>query len=304
MPAKPMLADNKPWDETKVAKHLPVWGSSKLDGIRMLVDEGVGYSRSLKPLPNKDLQRKVALHAEELQGFDGEVIVGDPTAEDCYSKSFTAVMTEEGEFDHRFMAFDVWTSRDAYHHRFEELTDRIERFAPPWVERLDQTPLVTMQEVYAYAELNFNLGHEGSIVRDPDTTYKHGRSTPNEGKLYKMKKWVDTEITITGFEELMHNDNAAYTNETGHTQRSSHKANKRPGDTLGAILGTGFFEDGTPFKTRVGTFRGFTKPELKAIWDERDKYLSRIFKIKYMAIGIKDAPRHPVGLGFRDPMDM
>lgn len=306
MPVKPMLADNKPWNEVKVAEHLPVWGSIKLDGIRMLVDDGVGYSRSLKPLPNKDLQAKVKANAEVLQGFDGEIIIGDPAAEDCYSKTFTAVMGEGGTFDHRFIVFDKFDHPGDYFARHDAIQARLQNTPVEGFEvrHLYQHPLESMDAVYSFTQKNFDAGHEGSILRDPRTTYKHGRSTTNEGRLYKMKKWVDTEITITGFEELMHNDNDAYTNETGHTQRSSHKANKRPGNTLGKMLGTGFFEDGTPFVTKVGTFRGFTKPELKAIWDAQDKHLGRIFKIKYMAIGIKDAPRHPVGIGFRDPMDM
>lgn len=308
MPKKPMLADNKPWNEEKVSSKLPLWGSPKLDGIRMLVDGGVGYSRSLKPLPNLDLQRKVRANAAVLQGFDGEIIIGDPAADDCYSKTFTAVMGENGVHDHVFMVFDRWDLEATYTGRYSSLAETDlsanavhEGFL---VEVLEQQQLDSMEELRAFAAHNFEAGFEGSIFRDPHTTYKHGRSTTNEGKLYKMKKWVDTEVTIVGFEELLHNNNAAYTNETGRTQRSSHKANKVGGDTLGAFICRGVFPDGTAYTTRVGTFKGITKPELKEIWDTRQEHLGMMIKIKYMDVGIKDAPRHPVFLGFRSPIDL
>lgn len=301
---KPMLADNKPWNEAKVKAHLPLWGSIKLDGIRFLIRDGVAYSRSLKPLPNRDLQRKVAENAHILNGLDGEVIIGDPAAEDCYSKTFTAVMGEGGTFDHQLYVFDAWMHKGAYRARYGFIGAHLGFHQLDWVHRLDQTELETMAEVYAFAEDNFALGHEGSIFRDPDTHYKNGRATTNQGQLYKMKKWVDTEVTITGFEELMHNDNAAYTNETGYTQRSSHQENKRGGDTLGAFNCRGSFPDGTPYDVRVGTLKGVTAGQRKEIWDARESYLGRIIKIKYMDVGVKDAPRHPVFLGFRDPMDM
>lgn len=301
---KPMLADNKPFDVEKVKAKLPVWGSAKIDGIRILVHNGIGYSRSLKPLPNRDLQRKIAENAKWLNGFDGEIIIGDPAAEDCYSKTFTAVMTEDGTFDHQFHVFDCWMHKGTYKQRYMFSRAHIKFSTLDWVHVLEQTQLESMKEVFAYAEANFALGHEGSILRDPTTLYKNGRATTSQGQLYKMKKWVDTEVKIVGFEELMHNDNAAYTNETGYTQRSQHQENKRGGDTLGAFLCVGEFSNKTSYQVRVGTMKGVTLDMRKKIWDARDHYLGRFIKIKYMDVGVKDAPRHPVFLGFRDPIDM
>ena len=300
---KPMLADNKPFNPEKVAEHLPVWGSPKLDGIRVLIKDGVGYSRSLKPLPNKDFQRKIRDNAELLEGIDGEVIIGDPTAPDCYSKTFTACMSEEGEFDHNIAAFDLWNRPDIYHTRYGILYN-MSAMKLSWVTPLHQTFLESLEAVEKYAKMNFADGFEGSILRDPNTYYKNGRATTNQGQLYKMKSKVSTEVIITGFEELMHNDNEAFTNETGHTARSSHQENKRGGDTLGALLCSGIFNDGRTYNVRVGVFRGFTKPQLKEIWDNRLQYVGKYAKIEYMDIGVKDAPRHPVFVGFRDPMDM
>jgi DNA ligase-1 len=43
--------------------------------------------------------------------------------------------------------------------------------------------------------------------------------------------------------------------------------------------------------------------ERSQIWRHQTDYLGRIAKIKYFAVGMKDAPRHPVFLGWRDPVD-
>ena len=40
------------------------------------------------------------------------------------------------------------------------------------------------------------------------------------------------------------------------------------------------------------------------IWDNRTKYLGKLVKYKYMATGIKNLPRHPVFMGFRDESDL
>ena len=43
---KPLLACEEPLDDVK----FPVYVSTKLDGIRCLIIDGVAYSRSLKPI--------------------------------------------------------------------------------------------------------------------------------------------------------------------------------------------------------------------------------------------------------------
>ncbi len=51
---KPMLAD--PIEPEKYPLRFPLLVSTKIDGIRVLVRDGVAYSRSLKPIPNKYVQ--------------------------------------------------------------------------------------------------------------------------------------------------------------------------------------------------------------------------------------------------------
>ena len=40
------------------------------------------------------------------------------------------------------------------------------------------------------------------------------------------------------------------------------------------------------------------------IWKNQSKYLGKLVKYKYMSKGIKELPRHPVFIGFRDETDL
>jgi DNA ligase-1 len=94
----------------------------------------------------------------------------------------------------------------------------------------------------------------------------------------------------------MHNGNEATTNELGRTKRSSHAAGKTGRGDLGALIVN--FGDVT---FNIGT--GFTDVERTDIWDNRDSFQGRLAKFKYFPVGVKEAPRHPVFLGWRDGSD-
>ncbi|MDI1360650.1 hypothetical protein, partial [Methylotenera sp.] len=117
-------------------------------------------------------------------------------------------------------------------------------------------------------------------------------------ELNKIKRFEDAECTIVGFEELMHNDNEKVTNELGRSQRSTHAAGLVPMDTLGALKC--LTDDGVPFN--LGS--GFDTEERAHIWKNRDSYLNTRYKYKFFPIGTDVAPRHPIALGPRSPLDV
>jgi DNA ligase-1 len=142
-------------------------------------------------------------------------------------------------------------------------------------------------------------GYEGVILRDPQGKYKHGRSTLKEAGLLKLKRFTDGEAEVIGFEELMHNENAAKTDALGHTERSTSKAGLRPAGTLGALL---VRDLATGVEFSIGT--GLSASDRDTIWADRGALLGRLVKYKAFNIGAYDAPRFPVFLGFRDRRDM
>ena len=142
-------------------------------------------------------------------------------------------------------------------------------------------------------------GFEGVMLREPMGKYKCGRSTMKEQILLKLKRFYDAEARVLGFEERLHNENSKEKDEFGLSKRSSKKVGMKPANTLGALL----VEDiGTGAKFGVGS--GFDDTLRKQIWDSRESILGKIVKYKYQTVGVKNVPRFPVFLGFRNKLDM
>lgn len=286
-PFRVMLATD--YDPEKLK--LPCYASPKLDGIRAYVRDGVVLSRQNKPIPNKYVQSQFKAY----EHFDGELIVGDPTDEMCYRNTMSGVMSVDGEPDVRFYVFDhLAVLHDRYHHRMPtgkkfNLKGR--------VTALEQKTIHTITQLQQFEATCLEQGYEGVIIRCPDAPYKQGRSTVNEGYLLKVKTFKDDEGVVVGFEERMANMNEATVSETGHTKRSSHKANKVGRGDLGALL-----VEWGGFQFSIGT--GFTDAEREHIWDHREKYHGALVRFKYFPVGGYDSPRHPVFSGFRSKIDI
>ena len=284
-PFKPMLA-------SPAEDHLiqwPVLASAKLDGVRAIVRGGVVFSRALKPIPNKNVQKRFS----HLEHFDGELIVGASNDPDVLRATTSGVMRVDGDPEVSFHVFDHIAAVD------EPYLSRVERLWQSsddvWI--VDQTIIQNVVRLVEYEQTVLKQGFEGVMLRRPNAPYKFGRSTAREGYLLKVKRFHDDEFEIVGFEEEMFNANEATTSELGRTKRSSHKANKIPKGRLGALVlkyGDTTFNCGT----------GFNDAERERIWAERESYLGKLAKIKYFAHGIKDVPKLSSFLGIRDERDV
>jgi DNA ligase-1 len=288
----PMLAVEAPKD-----LKFPVLASAKLDGIRGIVEDGVLYSRSGKPIPNLFVQAFFKEHAEELEGLDGELIVGPPNAKDVYLKTNSAVMTIKGEPDFNFYVFD-WVNTPTLPY-IERMRMIEEKSYTARIVVLQQLEITNDTELTSYEEKCLQLGYEGLIVRSPTAPYKHGRSTAREGYLLKVRRFSDSEAEIIGFQEEMENTNLAKEDVFGHTERSSAKSGMVGKDTLGAVR-VRDLKTGVEFS--VGS--GFTADQRKDFWIARKLLFGKIIKYRYFEVGVKDAPRFPTFHGFRDKIDM
>lgn len=304
---KPMLAGKYRAD--KVEAKLPLLGQLKYDGIRVFVRDGYAYTRSLKPVRSSEIQSWVRNNSHFLEGMDGEIICGDPTAEGCFQRTSSFVMSYDKSDIFTFYVFDKWDEPLTFEKRFaivEEVAGQwvMSNDAEPKMKAADTRMLWTMDDVNEFHEEMIAQGQEGIILRDANSYYKFGRGSPVQCECIKMKEggWIDTECKILDFHEQLHNANEATIDNLGHTERSGHKENLIGKDTLGAISVSGSFPDGTPFDCRVGT--GLDDEIRQKVWDHRQDYIDKIVKMKYFTVGIKDKPRFPTFLGFRDPDDM
>lgn len=292
MSFKPMLSCEVPLDKLK----LPMYCSTKLDGIRAVVIDSVVYSRSLKPIRNKYVQHLFG--KEEYNGFDGELIVGDIYAKDVFQKTTSGVMSEEGKPDVKFFVFDLWSMCGDYENRQYYLHNTFyDNGNNENVVLLKSTYITNIEQLDEYLEQERVKGGEGLILRSPSGKYKYGRSTPKEQYSVKIKFFVDSEFEVTGFEELHKNTNEQVINELGYSKRSTHKKNQIPMNTLGSLVLK--FGDTT---FNVGS--GFTGVQRAEIWANRDKYIGKLAAVRYMDVGAKLVPRLPSFKGWRHEDDL
>lgn len=286
---KPLLAYTV--NDTSTLKY-PLLSSCKLDGIRCLVIDGVAMSRNLKPIKNEWVQECIG--RPEYNGLDGELIVGDIFAKDCYRQTNSGVMKKDGKPDFKFHVFDRFDMPE-----FHYLTRLGTLPRLPHVTIVEQWEIDTEYELLKFESEMLEKGAEGVMVRSLDGKYKQGRSTEKEGILGKLKRFADAEYEVIGYVERMENQNEKTTDALGHSKRSSHQENKVGRGDLGALV----CRTGEGLEFNCGT--GFNDDDRAKLWAIRDTGLiGRFAKIKHFDYGVKDKVRFPVFLGFRDLADM
>ena len=305
---KPMLAGTYTGSEAYPLA-LPKLGSPKYDGVRALIIGGVVLSRNFKPIPSARVQ--TLFGRRELNGFDGELIVGPPTSSTCYRDTMSGVMSVDANpRDVRLYVFDDFTrsvpyaeQQIPYSDRLQELAARLKNLKHEHVSYVQHERVTSLGLMTALEERYLGEGYEGLMLRDPRSPYKHGRSTEREGYLLKVKRFEDGEAVVTGVEELMHNTNEVTKDALGRTARSSHQANLVGRGMLGAFLVRDLKTD-VAFK--IGTGQGLTEDDRKRLWgnDRGASLIATVRKYRFFPSGSKERPRFPVDLGARDPIDL
>lgn len=308
----PMLASK--YDANK--QQFPALCSMKLDGFRCIASNGLPLTRKLLVHQNKHVQNLFKAHANELEGMDGELIVGSPhnvsyevevdghkvtETDDVFDRTSGPIRRFDGNPDFSFYVFDLVDKTLPFHERYAILEERVKK-CPEWVKIVKQTVIHSKEEVESAYQAAIDEGYEGLMLRSKDGLYKFGRATTREGYLSKVKKRVENEARIIGFVEEKKNNNKAVKDATGHTKRSSHSANKTGKGTLGAFVAE--VVNG-PQKGIVFTCgSGLTAAQRKKFWEERDSMMGEYFTFEHLEVGAKVAPRHPVFKRLRPEWDI
>ena len=290
---KPQLAIEQTKVKTQPANR---YMSEKLDGIRCIVFGGVAYSRSLKPIPNLSIQAYVNYWAHILEGMDGELIVGDKNAPDVFNQSTSGVMRIEGEPDFTFWVFDRYHPFDTWWNRYNALLDSK---LPDRCRILIHHSAPYQSAIDAFEKECLDAGAEGIMLRDANGKYKHGRSGTKTPEIQKVKRFVDSEFIIVGWEPKYHNTNEAKINELGRTERSTAKDGMVALDTMGSLI---------LCTSKGDTFScgsGMTDAIRADLWERRETLMGQLAKVKYFDIGTGyNVPRFPVLVGIRHKDDL
>lgn len=292
---KPLLAATL--EDPSLLK-FPLMASPKLDGIRAIVRDGKLVSRTMKPIPNTHVREMFS--RSELEGFDGELIVGDPTDPECFNRSTSAVMSSGGMPEVAFWVFDRIPKEPALYgfvdryHALGAYMATPPLIHDPRIEIVEHIVLESFQQMTDYEQKQVDLGFEGIMLRDPNGPYKFGRSTVKEQTLMKVKRFEDDEAVILDVIEGQHNGNAAEKDAFGRTKRSSAKAGQVPNGLLGALRVRN--TKGQVFN--IGT--GYDAKDHKELWERRAEIVGKTIKYRYQKAGMKDLPRFPSYFGFRE----
>lgn len=285
---KPMLADD--FDPSKAK--FPYIATPKIDGIRFLMVNGVAVSRKFKPIRNKHIQSLLSQYLPD--GVDGEITSGD-----TFQSSTSAVMTIKGEPKFKAWIFDyVDPESDEILPFYLRMLNMPSIQAPFDLLVLGGSNVNSLEEVKQYENICLSEGYEGVILRDPHGTYKFGRSTVRDNILLKVKRFVDDEAELLRIEEKMSNQNPEEHDAFGNIKRSSALSGMVPMNTAGTLIVRN--KEGLEFG--IGT--GLTDELREELWNNQEKYIGKLVKYKYFPQGVKELPRHPVFLGFRDADDL
>ena len=210
-------------------------------------------------------------------------------------------MSEDKPGDLTYFVFD-YTHPDfllkPFYERLEQVETILNIHGNDKLKIVPHTYVDNYEELIAFETECLAQGFEGIMMRNPVGHYKLGCGTFREGLIYKLKRFEDSEGEIIDFVEQMDNHNIKEKDELGYSKRSQAKDGLVPADTLGRFI---IKWNDMELDIAPGNFN---HTERKEIWNQRDQYKGKILKFRYFNHGIKDKPRFPRAVGFRDPIDL
>ena len=303
---KPMLAPNEKPDLSKIS--YPIFASLKMDGIRCIFKNGKMLSRSLKEIPNKQLQDKFQFlkdyTAKHNIIFDGE-IYGENLA---FQEVTHWVMSEDLENEImpqqlKFYCFDMLDLIDdeveGINMEFYQRVANLKALSQKgYILNSNDIVIVNQTEVNSKEEVEemFNEAlerfYEGLILKAISSKYKFGRATLNSGDMYKCKLFLTIDGKIISVEERFENTAQSFKNELGRTVRHNFKDEKQSTGIAACFVVDYEDQEQRVMITGDEAFR-------REIWKNKKDYIGKCIEYKGMIIGSKDLIRHPTFLRFR-----
>ncbi len=322
---KPMSAPNNKVPLKLEELKYPLLASYKLDGIRCEFKNGEILSKSLKPIQNKQLREKFEKLAEYTSHqnviLDGEIY----TPEIPFALISSCVMTqdytdkksikawakkcEEHEVDItreeviktiNFYAFDC-VVKGIVNEPFKNRSKFVNQVAT----RLDhiiavkQVIVNSKEEVEALYKQALGDGLEGLILKDINGRYKCGRGTIKEGLIFKVKPLETVDAKII---EVIQGTNvkkgvAKKINELGRSVTSKKKEDR---ELNGMVSDFRVNYKDTTVKVSCSRMK---HEQRKEVWENKEQYIGKMIEYCFIPIGMKDKPRSPRFVRFREDKD-
>lgn len=182
IPILPMLANK--WEDRHKYISEPFYVQPKIDGVRLLVSNKGGISRTGKIVPGTEHLGKGLKEGEYL---DGECYDPNKTFEEITSLFKTNPKALEF---HVFDYFDTNQPDLTFDQRLERVTVETR-----WVKTKKDLPIVHKQYMDA--------GYEGTMIREPSSVYEIGKRS---NYLLKLKDFKTDEYKVIGMRECTGKD--------------------------------------------------------------------------------------------------
>ena len=294
---KPLLASSLPMDSDTgdfcwYLITFPVWASPKLDGYRAMVQRGVLTSRGGLAIANRELQKRYS--RKDLEGLDGELCAGRPTAANVFHATSRVVRKADADASTTsFYVIDWHGGLPNFRERHLQLLNRSKADSNRWgvnIIPIKQQLIKTLDKLKAFERECLRQGYEGVMLRRgdqgayPQKGGKENRSTLKEFDLVRLKRFEYEEATILAVYPLMHNLNEERT-ATG--KRATKRAGMVEDKTRAGSATLKDVKTGVEFDTTIGaealrSWVGWKRPEL---------WRGKTVRYKYQAVGTLDKPR-------------
>lgn len=282
----------------------PLAVSFKYDGFRLLRLGRLAVTRNIKPLPNIAIREWLeGLHA--LRNCDGELIVGSPTAPDCFKRTSSLVTTVHGGMsrDVRFVVFDWFGEtladlRTPYFDRWRRAADAMKQQMEPRVTCVGYRTARDAKDAALMEADAIARGYEGIMLRSPEGIYKMNRCTLKEQYLIAVKRFEDFEAEILDVLPRTRNDNEQTRDLLGRAKRSKVQANMVPLPVVGKFVVREL--KGKRRTMECGTGQ-FTLDECARLWPIRRKLRGLVLNCRRQPDAT--GKRFPRAAGFRSRID-
>lgn len=297
MITKPILAAN--FDPSKA--QFPYIAMPKIDGVRGLhLTPYRGFTgRSLKRFANKLVYQRFS---NLPLGLDGELSYGSVT-DPTLCRTVTSVVSKFEDTRALTLVLNVfdYITPETEHLTYSDRLLELRKLNLPVSCKLVPYQLVTsLDDLATLEEQYLSEGYEGVILRDPNGTYKNGRTTVNENNYLRIKRFIQEDAQVMSIVEAMENTNPKVTNELGQSERSSHQANLVPKGMIGSLICRDIKTNQT---ITVGPGE-MTHEERVLYFNHPEQILGHIISYKSFKHGVKDKPRFPTFVTIRDISDL
>lgn len=311
---RPMLASNLV--ERGVSRlgelKYPCYASFKIDGYRCLIWHGRAWTRSGKEHEARGVRELARALEDRLHlgdwALDGELIVPGQN----FSKAGGWLRRQDFRGPLRYVIYDLVAPGLGFRTRLDVMKHMQGQLEEQEARGLEHLPLRWLrhwwveneQELLDLEQAALEHGDEGLCTRDPYAEYKHKRGTLRDQCLLKLKRWDQAEAKVIGVLPRMENLNPQEEQAWGLTKRSSAQDGLVETDALGALEVVGINGPWAGVEFRVGSFLGLDDEDKREAWRNREQLNGQILTYKWLPIGSKDKPRHPVFLGWRPDWDL